>query len=127
MKTIETADRVSNKAGQDVNSNHGFEQPAPQAAAYWTLLRGDDDWKHRDDSGVKHKDIQRLPHEGLCNFRFDSPAKLLAELLSKGWKKDSFDGTGNRFAFIEASAKGITVTAFESYQAACHAHALSVH
>lgn len=125
MKTIEPPARDTKEARQDVNADHESAPPTPHAEAYWTLWRCDDDTEIRRAWDIPPRERPRLPHEGLCACGFDSPAKLLADLLGKGWKKDSFDRTANRFARIETTPAGIVVTSFETYAAACQAHALS--
>lgn len=125
MKTKKLPARDSKKADQAVNSHYGFNLPTPQAGAYWVLWRREDDSEIRRAWDILPRERPPLPHEGLCVCGFESPPKLLADLLDKGWKKDSFNRTANRFARIETTATGIVVTSFETYEAACHAHALS--
>ncbi|MEP2776789.1 MAG: hypothetical protein ABJQ29_11380 [Luteolibacter sp.] len=112
--------------GTDANPDQGFDQPIPRTAAYWTLWRGGDDAERMRAMDEPTGNRPTLPHERLCICGFDSPLKLMADFLSKGWAEDSFDGAVDRLALIETTERGIVVTLFENYQAACHAHALSV-
>lgn len=109
--------------GTAVIPEHASEQPTPKAVAYWTLWRDASELRRQLD--IPPGSPPPLPHEGLCACGFESPPKLMADLMGKGWAKDSFDKTVNRFALIEGTMEGITVTPFETYEAACKAHALS--
>ena len=88
---------------------------------YWILWRNDDA-QMRAAFGMPPASEKRFPHQGLCAVGFESPSELMADLASKGWRKDALDHQPNRIALVETTPTGIRVTEFPTYAAAVKAH-----
>lgn len=96
--------------------------PKPNPARYWILWRNDDA-QMRTALRMPAASENRFPHQGLCTGGFESPGELMADLVSKGWRKDALDHQPNRIALVETTSSGIRVNAFPTYATAVRADA----